>query len=170
MYATRQLVCRLVGLTMLLPFTGCGGPDDDLEYDEAISALNFTGFFIYDAGTTCSVGGATMHCCPSDMAMIGAHVDNNVFKCAQLKAVGGGPFLDVGTERNGMHACPSGTVMVGLHVDNNQLACQAPSPGPFFEYVDGNPPTADSYPMHICPSGYAMGGIHVDHNFFTCDF
>lgn len=60
--------------------------------------------------------------------------------------------------------------MVGLHVDRNELACQTPSPTPSFEYVDGNPPTADNYPMHVCPSDYAMAGIHVNNNLFTCAF
>jgi hypothetical protein len=157
-----------IGLVMVVAFAGCGGVDDGYEYDETMQALNFTGSVIYDAGFLCTVGGTTMHCCPPGYAMIGARVDRNVFKCGQL-TVAGGQFLDIGTVRNGMHACPAATVMVGFHAGKNQLACQAPSPAPSFEYVDGVPSTTDSYPMHICPGGYAMAGIHLNNDLFTCD-
>jgi len=101
--------------------------------------------------------------------MIGAHVDNNVFKCAQLQTSPGYRYLDAGTQRNGMHACPYGSVMAGLHVDRNLLACQLPGTPVTSEYVDGNPATQDGYPMHVCGSGgYGMSGIRVDYNLFTC--
>lgn len=157
--------------SLCLLFVGllAGGCSDTAEYqyDESVASLSFTGFFVYDAGTQCTVGGGTMHCCPAGSAMIGAHVNNNVFKCAILTSAAGTRFLDVGTQRNGMHACPPGNIMVGLHVNNNWLACQAPSPGPTFEFVDGT--TQDAFPMHVCPSNFAMGGIHVGGNLFTCD-
>ena len=101
--------------------------------------------------------------------MIGAHLDRNVFKCAQLTQVASGPFIDFGTLRNGMHACPYGAIMIGFHRNKNYLACQYPGPSVASEYVDGNPATLDSYPMHVCWSAqYAMSGIHDDHNQFTC--
>jgi hypothetical protein len=166
----KKLMCMLVGMAMSVSLAGCAGQEDDLHYDETLANLSFTGFWLYDAGTTCTVGGTTMHCCPDGMAMIGAHIINNVFKCAQLTGTASIRFRDTSTVRNSMHACPSGSIMVGLHVGLNQLACQFPSPGPTFEFTDGNPPLNDGYPMHICPSSYAMAGIHVNNNLFTCDF
>lgn len=155
--------------------TGCSAAPQEVgegEAAESSAAVSFTGATLYDsAPTQCTVGGATMHCCPTGYAMVGAHLGNNVFKCKQLTSVNGPRFLDVGTVRNGMHACPFGSVMVGLHEAANYLACQYPGTAAWFEYVDGNPPTADSYPMHVCGgSSYAMSGIHAANNLFTCAF
>lgn len=169
-----RTVCRILGImvALLVAGPGCGPADQEQHFEVGLtqSALNLTGFWVYDAGTQCTVGGVSMHCCPSGHVMIGAHVNNNVFKCAQTTAMAGSRYLDAGTHRNKMHACPQGSVMVGLHVGKNMLACQTPSPTPVFEYVDGNPPTRDAYPMHVCPNSYAMSGIHVDHNLFTCAY
>ncbi len=165
----------LVSAMMFTTTAGCldqsSDPgDNDKDKDDVSvteSALIFTGVRSYDAGTQCTVGGATMHCCPIGYTMIGAHVDNNVFKCAQLYHGAGFRFLDVGTQRNGMHACPYGAVMAGLHVDRNYLACQYPIGGVASEYVDRG--TQDGYPMHVCGSSQdGMSGIHVDQNKFTC--
>jgi len=158
-----------VALAMLTSLAGCG-VEDDAAYDESSSALSVTGPTIYDSATTCVVGGLSMHCCPPGMAMIGAHVKLNVFKCQQLTGFATGPFQDVETKRNGMHTCPDGAVMVGLHVGADRLACRVPNPQPSFELVDGNPPHNDTFPMHVCPPSYAMAGIQVNKNLFTCDF
>jgi hypothetical protein len=165
----------ILGLALAGMLAGCAVTDDGSETAEGTSALSFTSLVVYDAGTTCTVATsvgttATMHCCPNGMAMIGAQVDKNVFKCAQLTGVSTGRFLDTNTVRNNMHACPQNAVMVGLHAGRNLLACQFPAPTPTFEFVDGNPPTTDGFPMHVCPPQYAMAGIHVDNNLFTCDF
>lgn len=167
------IACLYLSLSAaaITALTGCAGEADDPGggFDESLaeSSLTFTGFWVYDAGTQCTVGGATMHCCPTGYAMIGAHVDHNVFKCAQVSYGLGGRFLDVATQRNGMHACPYGALMTGLHVAWNYLTCQYPYEGVASEYVDGG--TQDGYPMHVCgPGGYAMSGIHVAQNRFTC--
>lgn len=145
--------------------------DDAPQTEEHDSELNLTGAFIYDSGTQCSAGGATMHCCPSGYVMIGAHVDNNVFKCGQVTGFATSfVALDAFTQRNGMHACPQGWVMVGLHANNNWLACRQPATAPVFEFVDTGTQDPNGYPMHVCPSGSAMGGIRIDQNKFTCDF
>jgi hypothetical protein len=167
-----QLVTRLFTLAMLVSLWACKQSNDGYEYDEALSGPKFTGTWVYDTGTLCTVGDATMHCCPPGMGMIGAHVTDNVFKCAQLTSTQGSRFLDTDTSRNGMRACPSGTVMVGLQVRNDQLACQTSMPAQTAERVDGSPGTPgteDTYPMHVCPHGSAMSGIHVNHDALTCD-
>ncbi|RKH43161.1 hypothetical protein D7X12_13910 [Corallococcus sicarius] len=159
-------------LTVITVSAGCGAaPEEEAEFDVEVakSSLSFTGRVVYDAGSRCTVGGSTMHCCPTGYAMIGAHLSNDVFKCAQLSSTSGSRFLDAGGRRNGMHACPYGSVMVGLHVSNDYLACQYPGTGVVSEYVDGDPGTKDSYPMHVCGAGgYAMSGIHVSNNLFNC--
>jgi hypothetical protein len=171
MYMNRQLATRVFALAALATLASCKS-NDGYEYDAALVAPGLTGFWIYDTGTVCTVHDATMHCCPAGMAMIGAHVVDNVFKCAQLTATKDSRFLDLDTARNGMRACPSGSVMVGLHVNNNQLACQTPNPGRTIEHMDGSPGTPgtlDGYPMHICPNGYAMSGIGVNKNTLACE-
>lgn len=115
-----------------------------------------------------------MHCCPEGSAMIGAHIDQNTFKCAKLNNPTGVRSLDTGTVRFDMHTCPQGQVMVGLHVDLNQLACQTIPNNPVVdEWVDSG--TADSFPMHVCTSATnpirsraVMTGIRVDQNRFAC--
>ncbi|NOK15836.1 hypothetical protein [Corallococcus carmarthensis] len=164
-----EAVLVLAAITVL---GGCGGtPESVEEFDVELSksSLSFTGLVVNDAGTQCTVNGSTMHCCPVGYAMIGAHVTNNVFKCAQLSSTSGARYLDTGTSRNGMHACPYGSVMVGMNTSKNHLACQAPGTAVVSEYVDGNPATTDSYPMHVCGAGgYAMSGINVGSNLYTC--
>ncbi|MBN8232691.1 hypothetical protein JYK02_34755 [Corallococcus macrosporus] len=165
--AVSSAVLVLAAVTIL---GGCGGPPEtveELDVEQSKSSLLFTGATLYDSGTQCTVNGSTMHCCPTGYAMIGAHVANNVFKCAQLSSTGGVRFLDTGLTRNNMHACPQGTVMVGMNASKNYLACQAPGTAVVLEYVDGT--TTDSYPMHVCGAGgYAMSGIHLGNNQYTC--
>jgi hypothetical protein len=176
--------CLSIGVALVV-LGGCGSAGDG-EPGAASEHESLTlggpppsGWF-YDDGTKCTVGGVQMHCCPAGYAMIGARIDQNKFKCAKYN---GGmfphPFLDTGTNRNNMHACPQGAIMVGLHANLNDLACVFPQPAVTTEFVDGNPPTDDSYPMHVCPpaslpsdsyAGYAMTGIRIDQNKFTCGF
>jgi hypothetical protein len=160
--------------------SGCGtnsGSGEDVA-SQSDALITTTGGAFYDTGTQCTVGGTTMHCCPNGYAMIGARVDQNVFKCAPLQFPSGTRSLDTSTQRAGMHACPYGQVMVGFHNGLNRLACQTlpgtmvngeytdPVPPPLFP----NTPTQDTYPMHVCsPSqGYTMSGINVGQNKFLC--
>jgi len=99
--------------------------------------------------------------------MLGARVDQNVWKCMTLESGPGEPFLDAGTQRFDMHACPLGSVMTGLHAALNYLACQFPASAISSEFVDGNPATQDEFPMHVCSAG-VMTGIRDDRNEFTC--
>jgi len=175
MNATRRSQWALTVLASCALVAGCEmDAQPEYMYDEAIADLSFTGLSVYDSGTRCNmIGGGQMHCCPNGTAMIGAHLDNDVFRCAQLTGVAGSRIENTHTNRtlrNGMHACPVGLVMVGLHVGRDSLLCQRPNPGVTFEYVDGNPGTLDGYPMHVCQDGFAMSGIHVDNNRFTCAF
>jgi len=158
-----RIVFLLIGV-----LAGCGAEGETAQYDESVASLSFTGDRVYDAGTLCTVGGHTMHCCEAGWAMIGVHLAQNVFKCAKLTSTAGDRFLDVGTIRNAMHACPRGTVMVGYHDNDNLLACETPVPDVSDEFVDGNPLLNDGFPMHVCPDSYAMAGIHTGHNQFTC--
>ena len=164
-----QLVSGLFALVILGAVGSCKSSGDGYESDEALAGPRFTGAWVYDTGTLCAAGDVTMHCCPPGMALIGAHVGDNVFKCAQLVGSHDNHPPGVDTPRAGMHACPPGEIMVGLHVITNQLACQAVHPGLTVEHVTGRPGTVDSYPMHVCPPGAAMIGIHVTDNTITCE-
>jgi hypothetical protein len=168
MYMSRQLGIRLFALAILMTLSNCKS-SEGYEYDEGLAGPAFTGAWVYDTGTLCTVGDATMHCCPAGMAMVGVHVADNVFKCAQLTAPRGNQLLDVDTSRNGMRACPSGSVMVGLHVHNDQLACQRLDAAFPVAHADATSGTMDSYPMHVCPRGRAMSGIHPSDNVLACD-
>jgi len=100
--------------------------------------------------------------------MIGAHVDDDVFKCAEpsIPPLPGPRYLDANTQRNGMHVCRFGGAMAGMDSARNLLVCEETAPPIFFEHVDRR--TQDSYPMHVCSEGTVMTGIHVDRNLFTC--
>jgi hypothetical protein len=154
---------------MALVTSSCAMDESSAAIEDTTSELGLSGIVFNDSGNQCTVGGATMHCCPSGSVMIGAHVSKNVFKCALLNSPGGAPFLDTGTQRNGMHSCPFGAVMIGLHARSNLLICQIPGAATAFEYIDGNPATQDNFPMHVCANGFAMAGIHVRNNVFNCD-
>jgi hypothetical protein len=167
---------------------GCSaqGPESPEDYGAVAQPLEFTSAIVYDPGTVQYVydpSTATwmgLHTCPSGSVMIGAHIGNNVWKCAQVPAGSlGTPRIDRYTIRNGMHSCPIGQVMVGLHVGNNALACSTTNPAitVAHELTDGNPPTNDSYPMHVCkPNPFfanhstAMTGVHIGNNVWTCGF
>src|SRR5262249_7774125 len=167
MSMSRQLATMSFALVILATLAHCKS-NEGYEYDEALAGPAFTGSWIYDTGTLCTVGGVTMHCCPSGMAMIGAHVVDNVFKCAQLTEPHGEPFLDLETFRNGMHTCPSGSVMVGLHVTNNQFACQRPEAAHPLAHADETRGSLDGYPMPVCPHGHVMTGIRLTDNVLAC--
>jgi hypothetical protein len=166
----RSSIVTLIGLLALsaAALPACGAADSQEDIGAEASAIVTAGSPIYDYGTSptqCTVGGWTMHCCPSGMAMIGARIDQNTFKCAPI-VVGtlGSRFLDSGTQRNNMHSCPLNTVMVGFHNDGNKLACQALNVS-VTETVDSG--TQDGF-MHVCGSGATMSGIRVDQNKFNC--
>jgi hypothetical protein len=175
LFRSTRNVLFLGGVTAAL-VVGCGqGPGESSAVGTESSAFVYNSNIFYDGlngnATQCLVGGVVMHCCPRGSAMIGARVDQNVFKCAQLVDSSGAITLnpDPGTQRNGMHSCPFGSVMVGLRADHNALACQTiPSDHINFEFVDGNPPTEDGFPMHVCPSPAAMTGIRIDRNLLNC--
>jgi hypothetical protein len=165
--------------SLLIPLAGamggCGAaPETTEDISAESSALISTSNTILDGSgapaTQCTVGGTTMHCCPAGRAMVGARVDQNVFKCGLLTVTNGTRFLDTGTQRNGMHACPVGSVMVGLHEGLNRLACQTLPGFVVREGVDTG--TQDGYPMHVCGLPGAepgtMSGIRIDQNRFTC--
>jgi hypothetical protein len=142
----------------------CGSPSGC----SCVPATPPTGPF-YDTSTQCTVGGATMHCCPSGSAMVGARVDMGTLKCDWLRDASGVVSLDTGTQRNNMHACTSGWVMIGMDVPSNLLACKQIPTGITSERVDTG--TQDAFPMHVCESTattQAMSGIRVDQNLFTC--
>ncbi|HEY2405013.1 MAG TPA: hypothetical protein VGI10_03375 [Polyangiaceae bacterium] len=152
---------------------GCGQAAPDQESTDTKSSadtvnLNTT---FYDFGTQCVAGGTQMHCCPNGSAMIGARVDQNVFKCANLFDTSGAITLDTGTQRNGMHSCPFGSVMVGLQATLNRFACRTiPSNPVSTETVDTG--TEDGFPMHVCSQASGnpatMTGIRIDQNKFNC--
>jgi hypothetical protein len=166
----RSSIVKLFGLLAfsMAALPACGAAESQEEsIGEESSALVTSGTPFYDYGATqCTVNGTSMHCCPAGMAMIGAHLDSNVFKCATIVAgTSGSRFLDTSTPRNNMHSCPLNAVMVGFHKDLNRLACQALTVA-VGETVDTG--TQDSFPMHVCAAGATMSGIHVDQNLFNC--
>jgi hypothetical protein len=127
----------------------------------------------YDYGDNqCVFNGLSMHCCPGNApgqtrwVMVGAHLDLDVFKCAELDPpTYAPPFVDTGTVRDNMHACPPDSVMVGFHLQANQLAC-IPLERAMQEWPDNG--TQDDFQMHVCPAGRAMSGIHAVENRFLC--
>jgi hypothetical protein len=170
----KHFVQGFVTLAMATSFAGCMASDDAAPVAESDSELGLDST-LFDAGTVCSVGGVTMHCCPSGFAMTGIHVNDNVLRCSRLQAgFSGTATLDAGTVRNSMHACPFGQLMVGIHVGRNLLACRPSAQGISLEFVDAV--TTTTFPinggtatMHVCPDTFAMAGIHVNNNLFTCD-
>jgi hypothetical protein len=133
--------------------------------------------FLYDSGTDCgSVYGSAwggIHCCPAGMAMTGAHIGANKFKCAYMSG-GLTDFYTGTTVRNGMVSCRFGFVMVGYYNGGPYPfpACATPAGGAQgFEYVDSG--TSDGI-MHVCredtvnPGRYAMSGIHAGNNKLQC--
>jgi hypothetical protein len=173
-YAHGTLAIALLGMLAVLPVGGCATSDAAGDDSTAEASSDLTvGTAFYDLGRVCVVGGAAMHCCPPGQAMIGAHVDRNIFKCASVPLTGF-PFLDVATVRGGMHACQFGAVMVGLQAGKNQLACQFTAEAIGSELVDhGTQDTDVRRPadMHVCPefNGWVMAGIHVGNNLLLCD-
>ena len=167
----------LVATVMAL--SGCGDfGAESASADGALAkrseALEFRGEARYDDGSVnqCIFNGLSMHCCPGNSpsetrwVMIGAHLDLNVFKCAELEPpTYAPPFVDTGTMRENMHTCPPNSVMVGFHRDADQLAC-IPLYRSMFEEVDYG--TQDDFAMHVCPGGRAMSGIHPGDNRFLC--
>jgi hypothetical protein len=148
----------------------------DLAFGSWVSVPRFTNYScaIDDFSTQCVASNGSiseqMHCCPTGYAMIGAQVDQNVFKCAPLHDQSGVITLDTGTQRNGMHSCPAAQVMVGLRADMNMLACRTIPGSPVTsERVDTG--TQDTFPMHVCQStliSEAMTGIRIDQNRLSC--
>jgi len=190
----RCLVPMSLALTALFAIASCD-PGDDLGAAEDVSQpLSFDNLpgqsqpFLYDSGTVChpTGQGGGIHCCPSGMAMVGANLGQNRFKCALVAGGLTGANLDgfggtTWTIRNNMHACPLGEVMMGYYrgtatsgYRDEHLGCAKVSPKVAFEQVDGNPPTSDGQ-MHVCPEKaianpgrFAMTGIHAGANLFTC--
>ena len=164
------LLVRRFGWMTLLLLVSCAVEEE--HENQAVSGITL-GPAAYNGTGRCTVSGITVHCCPGGMAMIGAHLGQDVFKCAGVTTLVGGRFVDSGpfrTLRNGMHCCPQGSVMVGFHKDADALLCQAVSPTPQLsgEFVDFT--SRDSFIMHVCGRADAvMAGIHVDRDWFTCD-
>jgi hypothetical protein len=180
-------------LTVGQPAHGYTGPGILHVYEDRIFktyafTLDYAGSvpFTYDGGTGCSAGGVWMHCCPPGQAMVGAHLDHNVFKCAQMQDASGEIIGDFSTHRTvkrpnaegidtdfSIRACPFGSVMVGYHRDMDVLACQRIPPYAISNAITGellDPGTQDGY-MHTCeaaPYAYAMSGIDPANNLFLC--
>ena len=170
----------VVGAMTAMAAGGCGGDGTEFGMIQSASQVFFSDNTFLDSGFQCRIGSAVMHCCPPIQingqdyrsAMIGANVDQNIFKCRPMII---GPndqtFLDSGTQRLGMHACPQGSLMIGLRANANLLGCYTSSHGvlaTWDEYVDAG--TQDNN-MHVCREDqrYAMVGIRIDRNQFICD-
>ena len=179
----------VIGLALATLASACGEPPDDVT--SASTELTFNNQpgssspWLYDGGTQCiNSRGPSFHCCPSGMAMVGAHLGKNVFKCAIVHNGLTDYYTEYDNQRNGMLSCKSGYVMAGYYGGGctdwtcftewrENLYCARPLDGLTFEYVDSG--TQDSYPMHVCradvtdPFRYAMTGIHAGKNLFECD-
>lgn len=180
-------------LTVAQPPYGYTGPGLLHVYEDRIFktyafTLDYVGDipFTDDGSTGCDVGGVWMHCCPPGNAMVGARLDQNVFKCAQLQDASGEIVPDFSTYREvnavnldgtfttySMHACPFGYVMVGYHQDMDVLACQKIPANTLSNAITGelvDTGTQDGY-MHTCesaPYAYAMSGIDPWNNLLVC--
>ncbi len=180
-------------LTVAQPAYGYTGPGLLHVYEDRIFktyafTLDYAGpvSFADDGSTGCGVGGVWMHCCPPGEAMVGARLDQNVFKCAELQDGSGEVVADFSTYRSVslpsddgtttnfvMHACPFGYVMVGYHEDMDVLACQKIPPNTVSDSITGelvDTGTQDGY-MHTCestPYAYAMSGIDPGNNLLLC--
>jgi hypothetical protein len=156
---------------------GCAAADEGVPDSEVLgeerAALEFRSVD-YDDGSVnqCVFDGLSMHCCPGNAptetrwVMIGAHLDLNVFKCAELEPpTYAPPFVDRFTTREGMRACPPNSAMVGFHRDADELAC-IPLYRAMSESVDYG--TQDDFQMHVCPFGQVMSGINDAENQFLC--
>jgi hypothetical protein len=171
-------------LILALAGAGCGGEVEDgagvVEQQSGITFANLPGKtspFLYDSTTQCggTNGVPKYHCCPKDMAMVGANLSKNIFKCAALD---GGFSVYFGgiskAQRNGMLSCPYNQIMRGYSGSQNFVLCgeTAIYRDVVGEYIDGG--TQDAYPMHVCkedtanPDRYAMTGIHGSTNTFAC--
>jgi hypothetical protein len=106
--------------------------------------------------------------------MMGARLDQNVFKCGQLLSFnpsdGSPQFLDYSTRRQNIRACPTGSVMTGFNQSLDVLLCQRMLKTNLVDRVDGpRSPTQDGFPMHVCEATYeVMGGIDSASNTFLC--
>jgi hypothetical protein len=117
----------------------------------------------------------TMHVCPKGYAMLGAHVNSDVFMCVLVGGgMSGNRHVDQNTLRRGMHACPVGEVMVGQHVIKNLLLCEKPKTAlvASSEITDSG---TNDFNMHNCPLADSprqkvMTGIHVINNVFLCTY
>ena len=154
------------------------------ESDEALSFVTDPGQtspFVNDAGSQCwsdSLPG-WVHCCPFGHAMVGAHLGNNVFRCAKIQG-GLSNFADGHEQRNGMLSCPLGKIMVGYWNggwwNTDRIVCATPGNAPqWIEFVDdGGTAASQDSGMHVCkkdttnPGRYAMSGIHRENNRFNC--
>jgi hypothetical protein len=100
------------------------------------------------------------------MAMIGAQLSQNVYKCAKISGGLTGKHPDFGTQRQNMHSCPPGELMYGFHRefiangvagshDPEILLCARPNPAIDVgtEHVDTSTqgPSIAGGTMHICP-------------------
>jgi hypothetical protein len=198
----RAFATAMFTVAATVAVVGCSGTDgtsgDGTEVATTSESLLFhnpAGFDDGNPATQCVVKGISVHCCFSfagntPSVMIGARVDQNVFKCAELLASnpsdGSPAFLDgpgqptntIRPAGSGIHACPLGSLMTGYHHDRDLLLCQKlanaghSGPLPLKERVDPIPgllPMEDSYPMHVCGNTEAMGGINISQNVFLCD-
>lgn len=152
----------------------CDVPDVDVESQSQRQELTFealpgqTTAIFDDTGTTCSIPtqGARIRCCPEGMAMIGAQLSQNVYKCAKISGGLTGKHADFGTQRQNMHSCPPGELMFGFHrgfiatgvagsQDPEILLCARPNPAIDVgtEHVDTTTqgPSIAGGTMHICP-------------------
>jgi hypothetical protein len=173
-----------LALTLAIAMGGCGesGSDSGGDPGDEPAAIQQSAIVVdvfhprYDGSngspTVCTVGGVTMHCCRPGEAMIGAHVVNNIFKCAPLASDerSGSRFADFSLPVSGVHQCASGAVMVGYHAVADVLACQllprAANNTLYDPPQSGGSPTTDGM-MHVCPSSvnFAMSGIGSTNRF-----
>jgi hypothetical protein len=174
----------LLALALALSASACGAPEGATDPDVAgvqaeLTFANVPGTtspFLYDAGRQCNLGWGNFHCCPPGMAITGAHLGRNVFKCAALDGGFSATNYLSQLQRNGMLSCQPGLVAYGYYGGSSPyLACGVPAKGKTtFEYIDGG--TQDGYPMHVCseasgnPYRYAISGIHASDNKFACSY
>ena len=182
----KRFNCAL-GVVLLFVASACASNETDSEDadDQVVSttsAYTYSNTYYDWAGGTfnaCFVDGINMHCCADGFVMVGAHLDQNVFKCTLINNGGmqGARYVSAdnscATKSRGLRT----DLMVGFHRDLNRALCQQPVNDPTTPLWDEPPNTTqDSWPMHICPpptwgnfnKGSALSHINPSTNAFLC--
>lgn len=174
----RILLSPAAILGFLAMHAGCEGIDPQVigRVSAEITLSNSHWDGDNESATQCN----SMHCCPPQYAMQGAHFGNNVFRCAQVRIDEGSCYVDGDNEANttrsfdgvSMHACPSGYYMKGYNAGADDITCCPYASGNAAATWYNDTGTQDAYPMHTCYflTSDVMEGVKTSTNEFGCGY